>query len=431
MARITGKHTWPALLALVLALLPTLPVAAQGVPDKHPEAVYNGEVFDGQGYSGQFYPAEERTVYVLAGAQNVFIPKQTQVYWWPITHEYKADWDSLNQPLTGTLEIGDQSFPLTTYSLRYDGGYDSAKTTLLVGDAAAQAYADYQKALSDYQAASARYAELRAQYDVLLEVWGKAVDERKAKGQATDDLPVPKQPVEPTAPSVTVTTPAGGIAFSLPAGTYDLRLRGTDGQLVPGSERRVVAFGPRREGLAYKVIAESKWTIPDASTDPNDTIFVSGEKALYVQPAAEREYDSFYAAKLLNPQQRTVQDRRGIWSWLPTGVFTGTTLEQRIGGGAPQPIPQVQYYVKQTPGAALGYEILPYDSSAGSGVPTFAAFAVHPQNGSLTIAAPGVPGSSREIRVVNTGAGNLLLGLAFLPLLGGVSWLSYRRWRTR
>jgi hypothetical protein len=431
MARITLKHSGLALVALVLALLPTLPVAAQTVPDKHPEVVYNGEVFDGQGYSGLFYPAEEHTIYVLAGSQSVFIPKRTQVYWWPITHEYKADWDSLNEPLTGTLEIGDQSLPLTVYSLRYDGGYDSAKTTLLVGDAAAQAYSDYQKALSDYQAASARYAELRAQYDVLLEVWGKAVDERKAKGQATDDLPVPKQPVEPTQPTVTLTTPTPGIAFSLPSGAYDLRLRGPDGQIVPGSERRLVAFGPRREGLAYKVIAESKWTIPDASTDPNDTIFVSGEKALYVQPAAEREYDSFYAAQLLNPQQRTVQDRRGIWSWLPSGAFSGKALEARAGGTAPQAIPQVQYYVKQTPGSALGYEILPYDASAGAGVATCAAFAVHPQSGSLTIAAPGVPGSSREIRVVNTGAGNLLLGLAFLPLIGGLFWLSYRRWRTR
>ncbi len=99
--------------------------------------------------------------------------------------------------------------------------------------------------------------------------------------------------------------------------------------------------------------------------------------------------------------------------------------------GATENITKVKYYAKQRPGAALGYGILPYDASAGEGVATFDAFKIVPQRGAMTISAPGVADSSRDIRVVQTGAGNVLIGLAFLPLAGGLCGLAYRRWRTR
>lgn len=423
------KLILPLLALLSLPVLMVLPAHAQS--DKQRETVYNGEVFDGQGYSAQFYPENERTIYVLANVQNLFVPKATNVYWWPITHEYKADWESLNQTVTGTLELGNLTFPMTSYSLRYDGGYDSAKTSLLTGDAAAQGYEAYQKAMADYQAASSAYSDQWNTFQTRLEQWGQLADALRAQGLSTSGLKVPQQPVPPKQVSVTVAAPEQGIPFTLPAGEYQLRLRGADGKIIAGSERKIVAFGPRRDGIAYKVIAASKWTLPDASTGPNDTIFVSGEKALYVQPTEEREYDAFYAAALLNPQQSAAQDRRGIWSWLPAGNFSGSALSVTANGAATQTIHKATYYVKQTPGAALGYTILPYDASADEGVSTFEAFELQPQSGVTTITTPGKAGSSREIRVVNPGMGGALLGLAFAPLIGGLSWLLYRRRRTR
>lgn len=429
MARV--KSILAATFALLLMLLAAAPASAQATPDKHQETVYNGEIFDGQGYGGQFYPQGEATIYVMADVQNVLVPKQTLVYWWQITHEYKADWESMDQVVTGTLEIGDLKFPMGLYSLRYDGGYDSAKTSLLLGDAAKEGRAASTKAMADYNDDVNRYNNARAIYQDMLTVWGKAVDDARAKGEPTDTIPVPKEPVAPTQPTVTVTEPAGGIAFKLPAGQYQMRLRGQDGQIVAGSERTIVAFGPRRSGLAYKVIAASKYTVPDASTDPHDTIFVSGEKTLYVQPAAEAEYDAYYTAKLMNSQDRAAQDRRGIWTWLPAGNFGGEALTLSMPGAPQQTIQKGTYYAKQTPGSALGYAILPYDASAGAGVSTFQAFMLQPQAGTMTITAPGVAGSSREIRVVQTGAGGALLALSFLPLVGGLSWLFFRRWRTK
>src|SRR4051794_16955754 len=142
---------------LLLALLAVLPLPAHAQNDRERQLVYNGETFDGQGYGGQFYPANESTIYLLADAQNGLIPRLAEVYLWPVTHQYKADWETLYQPVTCTLEIGNKSFPLTTYSLRHDSGYSNAQTTLLIGGDAAAAYADSQKAQADYQAAAAAY----------------------------------------------------------------------------------------------------------------------------------------------------------------------------------------------------------------------------------------------------------------------------------
>ena len=210
-----------------------------------------------------------------------------------------------------------------------------------------------------------------------------------------------------------------------------MQLRDAEGVVVPGSERTLVAFSPRREGIAYNVIAASKYTVPDTSTDPNDTIFVSGDQPLYIQPALEKEYDNYYAAKLMNSQDNTAQDRRGVWAWLPSGAFVGDELTVSLNNAAPQTIQKQTWYVKQTQGAALGYDILPYDASVVGQTTTFDAFAIIPESGVIKIAAPGQTGSAREIRVVHTASSNMLLAVALLPLAGGAAWLAHRRWRTR
>jgi len=419
------------LFALITALLPIAPGVAQSTPEKHEEIVYSGDIFNSQGYSGQFFPQGEATIFVIADTPNVLVPINTLVYWWPISQEYKADWETLYEPLTGTLEIGDQQFETTQYSLKYSGGYDSARTSLLFGDDAAQQHAAYLQAIAEYNAAARDYVIDRTNFETELVEWGRAVDEARAKDAPTDMIPVPKQPTPPTQPTIIVTEPTQGIAFQMPEGEFQMRLRDEAGAIVPGSERRLVAFSPRREGIAYNVIAASKYTVPETSTDPNDTIFVSGDQALYIQPALEKEYDNYYAAKLMNSQERSVQDRRGVWAWLPSGEFSGNELTMAVDSSAPQTLEKQTWYVKQAPGAALGYEILPYDASVVGQTTTFDAFQIIPESGVIKIAAPGHSGSAREIRVVRTASSNLLLAVALLPLAGGAAWLGYRRWRTR
>ncbi len=424
MARI--KHV--AVSLCIVALLTTTLLAA---PDKERQTVYLGHAHDGQGYGGRFYPRAEHTLYLLAGVPNVLVPRVTEVYWWPITREYKADWEGTNEALAGTLEAGGRAVSMTAYSLRYDGGYESARTGLIVGDDSARQYAAYQQALVDYRARSRAYTEQRAEFDLAVERWGAAMAERQQQGQSSADLPPPAQPQKPEQVSVIVTEPEQGFVVTLPAGTHQLQLRSADGKVVPGSQRTVVAFSHRREGVAYKVIAASKWTRPETSVDPADNIYVSGEKALYIQPAAEREYDAFFYAKLLNPQQTTAQDRRGQWTWAPAGAFPGSKLALLEPGQPARLIEKRAFYVQQTPGGALGYDILPLDLASEPKAATFEAFEVRPPGGAVAIEAPGAPGSRREILVVRPGMATPSLALAVLPLAAGLAWAFWRRWSIR
>ena len=86
---------------------------------------------------------------MLADVPNVLTPRGTNVYWWQTTKEFKPDWDTLNVPISGTLEIANQSVGMTPYSLQFNGGYDGrAKTSLVTGDTANAAFAANQRALA-------------------------------------------------------------------------------------------------------------------------------------------------------------------------------------------------------------------------------------------------------------------------------------------
>lgn len=101
--RPTKSVLWLALTLLLLAVIPT---QAQE-PDKVKAFVYSGQVFNDLGHVSVFYPPSVDTIYLLADQQNILSPRWTLVYFWPLTNAYKADWSSMNQIVTGTLEILD------------------------------------------------------------------------------------------------------------------------------------------------------------------------------------------------------------------------------------------------------------------------------------------------------------------------------------
>ncbi|MCC7022653.1 MAG: hypothetical protein IT338_07490, partial [Thermomicrobiales bacterium] len=56
-------------------------------------------------YTGTFAPPSVDTIYLLAGETSVISPRMTEIYFWPITNEYKANWHALNEPVPGVLEV--------------------------------------------------------------------------------------------------------------------------------------------------------------------------------------------------------------------------------------------------------------------------------------------------------------------------------------
>ena len=104
------------LLALLVVVLPAAPALAQ-MPQKERRFVYGVNLFDGVQYATGFVPPAVETIYLLADHMGVLDPKLTEVYFWPITNDYRADFSSLNELVPGRLEVVQGSQVVRTVDL--------------------------------------------------------------------------------------------------------------------------------------------------------------------------------------------------------------------------------------------------------------------------------------------------------------------------
>lgn len=91
-------------LAALASILLARPSRAD-LTDRERQFVYGLNVFTATEYVSTFAPASIDTIYVLADHVGVLDPKFTEVYFWPITNDYRADWTALNELVPGTLEV--------------------------------------------------------------------------------------------------------------------------------------------------------------------------------------------------------------------------------------------------------------------------------------------------------------------------------------
>jgi hypothetical protein len=125
---------------LILILLCAAPALAQA-PQKERRFVYGLNLFDGVEYTTGFVPPAVDTVYVLADHVGVLDPKLTEVYFWPITNDYRADFTNLNELVLGRLEIGQgnrvvATADLTEYVVQIDQSGEPGGSQVSLGDAA-------------------------------------------------------------------------------------------------------------------------------------------------------------------------------------------------------------------------------------------------------------------------------------------------------
>ena len=90
---------------LLLLLLVLAPSALAQAPQRERRFVYGINLFDGVEYTTGFVPPSVDAVYLLADHLGVLDPKLTEVYFWPITNDYRADFTSLNELVGGRLEV--------------------------------------------------------------------------------------------------------------------------------------------------------------------------------------------------------------------------------------------------------------------------------------------------------------------------------------
>jgi hypothetical protein len=403
-------------------------------PEKVREFVYGVNVYNGTEYHGTFYPPSEDTLYILADVTNIISPRNTLVYFWPATNELKADWDNLNEVVDGTLEIvqgGEviDTLAQTKYVIQYPSGYDSNEVYVYTGEAAETQYQEFNRQKNAFRDEVAAYYEAEREYR-------EQLFDDVTQGKLKEE---PPPPPEQPAPFLFFSTGIhDGFALTLPAGTYTIRLRDNDGQIVADSERELVVFSPQREGVGYTVVPQDKWTIPDQSDDPSQILYARGGTVIYLQPFAEEEYNEQFFTRLETPQDATSSADR--WMWVHLQPQDGQYLEVLHGDQVVDSVDKKAYVVKQLPGTALGYEILEQqqagDERSRSRTPDFEGYEIEagPDQPSMTIRLVDVDGkvirgSEREIKLVDPQFSSMLFILPVIPLLVGGGMIFWRKKR--
>lgn len=428
------RRSQQSLLILLLILVTPAFVFAQAT-DRQNTFVYGINAGIPDAVVGTFAPPVVDTIYFMSTETSILSPRITSVYYWPITNDYRASWNVLNEVVEGELEIMQglqtvETVEQTTYTIHFRRGQGSTnKPTLYIGSEASAANAQFEAEQLAYREATLAYQEAR-------QVWLASAQEAQRQGIPPDQFP--PSPVEPPPFNTFSTGLNSGFPVKLEAGNYRIRVRATDGTIIPKSERRLVVFSPRRTAIGYEVIPEQRWTFPEESNDLEGAILGAENTAIYLKPFVTREYPALAYTRLQDPQDASVA-QTGEWTWVAGEPIEDAVLEQVSGGRVLEQIPLQAYTVKQTPGGEYGYEILEYDSRTPEVTPRedFVGFrlplASNNRNFSVQLRSSDdtlLLGSNRAVRVAASTSPIVLVLVSLSPLLVGAGILLWRQRQT-
>ena len=423
-------------LALVLTMwLSSAPSALAQAPARTDAFVYGITYFGGQAYGNTMVPPGIKTIYLTTGMQSIVAPRQTLIYFWPVTNQYLADWENKNELVAGTLEVYRngrlfQSLKLTDYVIQYDQANPPETLKLSVGSdaqAAETRFREQQKKNNDDQAA----------YYQAEQVWQDKMDELLRNLPVNQTIPPDQLPKEPTpVPAFTLYSSQleQGYLVSLPVGEYDLQMKRADGVYQPEGAKHLVVFDKEQNGVSYSVVPQSRWNKPETSDEPGAVLYALPESTLYLESYGENRYNEYLYGHMVEPQDVASRADRGKWVVFGTQRFAKMSASH---AGQTDQIPLGSYYVQQLPGSGMGYEVIPYDSKIaqkqsfqGYEIKLSAAqsdYSVQLLDDSGNLVA----GSQRRIMVLNTDRAWTLYALAGLPLVAGIAAVFVRRRSTR
>ena len=388
-------------------------------PAMEEQMVYGLSLFNGKGYTSSFCPRTEDTIYIIAGSENVLLPKMTMVYYWPLKHRYQAGFSTLNETVEGTIEIIQnekiiRDLKRRTYTYYFAKGWYAGTSEILLDEKAKERYALYYQALEDY---GKEYFEKHREYLKQMDEFNVKIRE---KGKSSAKSYVQK--------------PGEDYIVNLPPGRYEIRLRAPDGTIIEGSEKKLISFTHRRSGkVGYEIIPAKRWTRPEISSHIAEIIYLVGKNTLYFRPYIQTEYPHLYYSKLLDPQN---DGHPELWQWVNIEQIEKGTLQLIKGGQTMASIEEKPYYIQQVSGAELGYTIIEYkEEKFPESVPSFVGYKVEfePEKGDYQVrlvdaSGKEVPGSLRELRAVEVGkTRELYMVSLILPLAVGIPIFFWRK----
>lgn len=437
------------LLAALIVGATAPPVLEGAEPERERQLVFSISPWTGDGYGGTFAGHGAGTIYLLAGVPNLVNVAVTDVYYWPLTGELRADWAGRREEIPGALEVWQGKERLAVLERVAYAFVQPREGTgpaqLVLGPDALAAAAAFQDAMHQYRNELIAHQQATAAYHAQLVALAQQV---RATGRPIPEGLVPQPPPEPEPPGHFVTEPQKAFVIELPPGEYRLRYVDAAGDPVPHGEKVLRVITPRRHGVVYEIIPEHRWTRPLLSAGPDHHIYAdgSGKQVLYIKPFQGWEVNRHDYARLTRLHEPLAGlGMQGSWQWVRGLPLDGVALEvvrgsgartQGAGRGDAEQVHRRPYFVRQRPGFALGYRIVEFDPGDPHFAhlrPTFEAFRVeiHPGEELLLrlVDADGrvVPGSGRTVRSVDTSPGWAFYGIPLLPLAAALATAVRRR----
>ncbi len=425
------------ILTILLFVILTFTVSAD-VPERKEQFVYSIVAFDGDQYSGTFCREESNEIYLLAGQENFITPQKTFVYYWPITKEWRTDTQTFQHVFEGNLEISGNNIETQKVSKKkytyyvVKGEYTNI-LKIATGEEADEIMEYYRKQVSDYYDAVSTFNEEKKAYeDGLMEIAGRIQKMREAGEDVTElreSVLSMEAPVQPKPPDEFVSPPTSvreAFIIDLPEGEYQIQFYTEDGKLMQNSTKKLLVFNKNRtKGIGYEILPGDKWTRPEESKTPSSVIYVDGTTEIFLRPFFEDEYNDHFYKRLIDNNDA---GNPNIMSWKRSEQIPKATIQVFSGsGGDPDAVlTEEPYYVEQTKGSALGYNIVPYEPEGKhkDRDPSLIAFhlPIRGTNESMTLKVLDregelLKGSERKFRIIKKDTFNfLLLGIVFIPI---------------
>ena len=423
--------------ATALALLLCAGALVAQAPLREEQFIYSIVAFNGRDYAGTFARQEADTIYLVANVDNFITVRNVLVYYWPITAEWKTDTSALNVPFEGILELSGKRraaerigmTPYTYYNIRGEYELNWKVATEAEADAVLQ---HAQDLIAAFYQAIAQYQRERAVYEQLLNQMATTIGTMRKEGTDVTELVAALEqmeaPVEPQRPTDYIAPPVPiqqAFILNLPVGEYEVRFFTEDGHIMEGSERRIVAFEKRRaEAIGLEVIPGDKWTRPVESTSPASVLYIDGSTDLYLRPFYQQEYNDLFYEKM---RRNDAKGNPALMKWVRIQQVPGAAVEITGTTGSSQMVREEPFVVEQAAGAALGYQIVPFDPEGKhqGRQPSLLAFHLSLATGQRVVRlrvqdrdGQFLPSSERQVRIVRpTGREVISLLLAAAPLL--------------
>jgi len=424
-------------ISAALLLLLCAGVLFADVPVREEQFIYSILAFNGKDYAGTFARKDADTVYLVADVDNFLTVRNVFVYFWPITQDWKTDTSALNIPFEGTLELSGREaeaqmlgmIPYTYYNIR--GEYELNWKVAKEAEAEA-AWQHYQELMDAYWQSVSAYYEKRALYEKMLNELTVTITKLRDAGNDVtaliDTLKELKAPPEPQYPTEYIVPPVPiqkAFILNLPVGEYQIRFFTQDGKIMEGSERRIVVFEKRRaEAIGLEVIPGDKWTRPVESKTPSSVLYIDGSTDLYIRPFYQQEYNDLFYEKM---RKNDAKGNPNLMKWVRIQQVPRARVEVTRQAAETRMVLEEPFYVEQAKGAALGYQIVPFDPEGKhkDREPSLQAFHIPVSKDQRVIRlrvqdkeGQYLPSSERQIRVITPSRiGIVSLILAACPLI--------------